>query len=376
MGRERSGQLLVTLGLIVAVTAALVAGATAMVRSTPVVERAAPELLEVPAIRSAVTAEFERSIQAAYAPETVPADDLAVASERMAQNGYVVDDFEMALAEAHRGWLTGDDLAVQLDPRIITQAAERGLRDADVALADRFPTSALVDPAPVPSPWDVTAGSTAALLRVAVLAVLAGFALFVAGAVLDPRTGSSLKALARAVVASGLLLVVGAVVLPLEVLRSIDARVAVLGAVLGTQLVPLLVIAALLIFLGLSLHATADQVVRNVRRTIRRSRRAVKQATPVPSGARPVRHGSARRREAAIDAFFDQTGNTIHARDPEDAEDRAEAVPVEGEGADAEEHAEDLTPEERRARQIAAERREALERIDGARGPNRTHLPR
>ncbi|MFP3907935.1 MAG: hypothetical protein ACLFWR_12955, partial [Acidimicrobiales bacterium] len=350
---------------------------TATVRTTRVVERAAPDLLEVPAVRSAVTAQFERSIQAAYASEPVPEDDLAVASERMAQNGYVVDDFEVALAEAHRGWLDGGDLAVQLDPRTVTEAAERGLRDADVALADRFPRSALVEPEPVPSPWDLTAGSTAALLRVAVLAALAGFATFIAGAVLDPRRGRPLKALARAVVASGLLLVVGAVVLPLEALRSVDDRVAVLGAVLGTQLVPLLVIAALLIFLGLSLHATAEQVVRSVRRTIRRSRRAVKQATPVPSGARPVRHRSARRREAAIDAFFDQKADTIDARDADrDPEDETEDGAVEDEGADAEEPAVDLTPEERRARQLAAERREALERIDGTRGPNRTHLPR
>jgi hypothetical protein len=147
-------QLLVTVGLLLVVGAALVAGSAALVRSTSVVTNAAPDLLEVPAVRDAVRAEFTVAIQTAYGDEVVPAASLEMASERMARNGAVVDAFVESLNLAHLAWLYGGDLAVDLDDRVATQAAMTGLRDADLALA-RAPSTL---PAGPPRPGGVSLG--------------------------------------------------------------------------------------------------------------------------------------------------------------------------------------------------------------------------
>lgn len=378
MARERLGRLLIAVGLIAAVVSVLVVGATFLVRDGDVVERAGPALLEVPEVRSAVTLEFEAQIAAVYAPEPLAPETLAVASERMASNGEVVDDFVRALGEAHGRWLDGAPLQVDLEPRVVTEAAIAGLRDADLSLAERFPRSELLDPRPVPLAWDTTATWVRSLAGLGVVGILAGLAVAGVGAVTDPTRHRPVKAGARALVGAGLVIAVAALVLPLSALRSVDSGLAALGALLGTVTAPLLIVAAVLVFLGLWLHATADRLVRSVRRSIVSHKRETKEAAPVRTGAgQPARRRDTRRRQEAIDAFFDREVEVIDARDPEvRADEPAEYEPADHDSDGETDEPAALSAEEERARAAAEERRAALERIDGTRGGYRTHLPR
>ena len=385
MARERLGRLLVAVGLIAAMISALAVGATFLVRDGDVVEQAGPALLEVPEVRSAVTQEFEAQIAAAYAPEPVAPETLAVASERMASNGEVVDDFVRALSEAHGRWLDGAPLEVDLESRVVTEAAFAGMRDADLPLAERFPRSELLDPRPVPLAWDTAARSVRSMGALGVVGFLAGLVVAGAGAVTDPTRHRPVKAGARALVGAGLVIAVAALVLPLPALRSLDGGLAALGALLGTVTAPMLIVAAVLVFLGLWLHATADRLVRSVRRSIVSRKRETKEATPVRTGtSQPAaRRRDARRRQEAIDAFFDREVDVIDARDPEihtdeptDDDEATEHGRSDDDGDGEADEPAVLSAEEERARAAADERRAALERIDGTRGGYRTHLPR
>jgi hypothetical protein len=379
VGRQRGAQLLASCGLILLVLSLATMGATVPVRNSDAVERSAPELLDIPSVHDQVADEFVRSIERLYAPQIVAPETLAVAAERMVANGYVVDDFQRALGVAHPQWLDGADLLVVLDSTVVTEAALAGLRDADLAVADQYPPGRMVETEPIAMPWDVSAESVAGLARNAGLVALVSLVLVAAGGVLTNRRDRWVKAIARAVVAMGLLLGLSALVLPVAGLRSVDDRIAVIGALIGPMLVPLLILSAVILFIGFTLHAVADRLVASIERGFG-SQRQAKAAAPVRTGTRPTGRRAGRHREEAIDAFFEPTAPdgsesnaVIDARGVDDSADDDESL------RDAEtepEVATPMTPEQERAAALATERREALERIDGTRSGNRTHLPR
>jgi hypothetical protein len=376
VGRGRLGQVLVTVGVVLVLVSLLAVGVSRELRDTESVRGAAPEILEVTSVRTAVTDELGRAIEDLYAPRRIDAGTLAVATERIVSNGYVVDDFQRALDLAHRGWLYGAPMVVELDAAVVTQASVTGLRDADVALAEAFPPGGIVHPAPILLPVHQSASWLVDVGVFGLIGALGGLVLVGFGAVADPARQRTLKTLARGLCTGGVMLILGALVLPLAALRDAHEVVAVLGALAGQRVAPLLVLAAALLFVGLSLHASADRLVSGVTRQIERAR-APRDAKPVQSGAKVSRRGAGRRRSEAIDAFFgDPSTEPIRgeaARD-EPWTDDGELVPTAVAEADGEPVP--LTPEEERTAALASERRESLERIDGTRGGYRTHLKR
>lgn len=399
MGRERWGQLLITLGLAALIGSLFAAGATRQIRDTDAVASATPELLEVESVRDAARAEFARAIQATYAPQDVPADTLSMATERMVQNGDIIDDVAQALEVAHQSWLDGGDLVVELDARVVTQAAISGLRDADLDLANAFPAERLVEPEPIAVPWQATAASLRRAEVLALMVAAAGAVMVLVGAFIQSRRSWTLKSIARAATGAGVLVAVVAVVLPLSAVRSLNDVVSIVGALAEPMRVSMLIVAAMLVFAGLWMRASADRVVATVERRLSKQAKRKKEATPVASGGagHATRKGE-RHRTEAIDAFFDTTpaapserpavidlddlefadeysdqqadknaGGDVNDEGDEDVDAEADDEPVE---------AASKTPEQERAEAIATERREALERIDGTRTGNRTHLPR
>lgn len=400
MGR-RVGQVLVAVGVTIAVVAAFALAASHGVRDTRSVRDAAPELLEMSSVRDAVADELGRAIAELYAPIVVRQETLAGAADRMVSNGYVVDDFQLALAEAHERWVEdGTHLEVQLDAAVATQTALTALRDVDPGVADAFPPDGIVRPAPVLLPIDTTLGRIADLDSAAPLALLGGLLCIVVGAAVDRRRSNTLKNLARGLCTAGLVALLAAFVLPLSLLRDLSPVVGVLGAVAG-QHVPVLVGAAVVaLVIGLSLHASADRIVAEVSRTVSRSARAKKAEAPVPSGAKLSRRGADKARSEAIDAFFTppERQRAMAGDDAEGDEDEQGIGPghgdlelpelveaADGDAGDGDEPGDGdgaprppapLTPEQERAEALAAERKEALERIDGTRSRYRTHLRR
>ena len=398
MRRRRSAQVLVASGLVLAVLCSLAATAFLLTRTTTVVSDAAPDLLQIPVVRAEVRAQFSAGIETAYQPVPVSEAVLDIATERMVDNGYVIDEFGVAFDSAHRAWLDGGALAVSLDPTVVTRAAQTGLSDADPVFAAANPLPELVTPAPIPIPWDGSADSAETAMRVFGVLALGGLVMFAAGAIIEPRAGRPLKALARGVVAWGALVIVVGLI-PSGALVSLDDRLAAVAALVGPIRLPMLVVAAVVLFCGLWLHGAADRIVAGVVRTVDSARHHSAAASPVRSGGRQLGRQSTRRRAAAIDAFFDadqpaKDNATDEADQTVDADDPfGDEVPIVidarggGEDDGGVEESDDVddgappdrpapTPEQERAEALAAERREALERIDGTKGGYRTHLGR
>lgn len=251
MGRHRMGQLLVSVGAIMVVLGLAGLGATSQVRNTAVVTEAAPDLLQIPSLRGPVTDELGRAIERAYAPRTIPAATLAFATERMARNGDVVDEFGRALAAAHVEWKAGRPMVIELDARVLTDVAVISLRDADLDLANSFPDSAMVSTEPIVMPWDTTANNVAGSSRSAAVFGGIGLLVFGLGAALNPRRDRTIRTGARGLVGMGLLLAFAAVVLPLDAITQLNDRLAAFSALLGPALVPMLVGAGIFVFFGL-----------------------------------------------------------------------------------------------------------------------------
>jgi hypothetical protein len=389
-------------------------------RASSVAEDAAPELLEVTAVRDAVRGEFTRALEAAYAPVPVPADVLAVASERMVQNGYVIDAFADALGDGHRRWLSGQPLAVAIPDRVVSEAAVTALRDADLDFAELHPPPAQIPTDAIVWPWQVQSSTVLVWQRLAVLAGMTGIALAVVGAVRDPRRTRSLRYLAVAGMATGVALALAAFVLPLTALRSVD-ELGIVGALLGAQQFWWVLSGLLLAAGGLAVHHRAALVVVTIRQSLQSKTPAAKEAAPAASGARPLPSRPSRRRAQALDAFFEATEPTHLASESATAPDRsgppdvivldgaAEAMPASADHAetpigdvvepveaaigdadepdsepdvDAEEPnrspqpAGQGSPEDERAAALAADRLQALARIDGRQSRNRTYLRR
>jgi hypothetical protein len=378
VGRGRLGQVLVTAGAVALLFALVAIGASHELRDTASVHDAAPELLQIDSVRTAVTAELGRAIQAMYAPLPIDAATLAVATERIVSNGYVVDDFQQALDRAHRAWLYGAPMVVELDPAVVTQASVTGLRDADLDVAAAFPAGGVVRPGPIELPVNRSASSLGDLGMLALAGALISLVMIGFGAVLDPVRQRTMKTLARGMCVAGLVLVLGALVMPLPVVGDLHDLVAVLGALSAQKVASQLVLAGVFVFVGLSLHASADRLVAEVTRQVARAR-APRAAKPVRSGAKVSKRGTERRRSEAIDAFFGDSKASEGKRPEqivleEGPDELLEPLPA-GAPSDTE-GAEELTLEDERAAALAAERREALERIDGTRSRYRTHLKR
>jgi hypothetical protein len=379
VGRRRRGQVVVTAGIVLAIVSSLAIAASRGVRDTDAVREAAPELLEMESVRSAVTTELARAIEELYGPGSLAAGTLAGASERMVSNGYVIDDFQSALGSAHRGWLDGTPLVIQLDARVATQAAVTALRDVDAGAANAFPNGGIVQPQPVVLPIGDTMTQISDLSGLGILGGLVGLVLVGMGAVIDSDRARTLKSLARGLCAAAVLCLLAAFVLPLPVLRDLTDFVGLLGVVAGQNITVLVVVGLVLLLVGLSLHASADRIVAEVNRQMGRAR-TPREATPVASGTKMSRRGAVRHRSEAIDAFFSEAeppAEIVLGDDGEDEDSTVDAPddasPEDGEAPAAKAP---LTPEEERAAALAAERKESLERIDGSRSGYRTHLKR
>lgn len=381
--------MLIVSGLLLVTAALGVFGAVRLARDTDAVRQSASTMLEVPAVRDRVADELAREIEAVYAPRPVPSETATLAASRMLDNGAFVDEFERALGEMHEGWLDGDAPLVVMDAQVLTAAAISGMRDADLELANAFPTPRLVEVAPVELPVTLTADDlgTASVLAWAALIVgglLAGF-----GLRLDPHLPRALARLSGVlgIAAVVVALTAAAAAVPATAGLSMPVALGVATAVISTKTVPGLALAGILLVSSLLARAASIRVGPVV---VRRARRKAAKAdtTPVKEGASPTGRNAGRHRAEALDAFFSEDehqGTTPTGPDddelvamgfslrPEETEDRTDAT--HGDDVDADGDAE-LTPEQRRAVAAADDRRAALERIDGTKGRLRTHLRR
>ncbi len=394
MGRERWGRRLVALGLIAMIAALAAIGITRPLADTHSVQQASAELLDVDTWHEAVGTKLGAALDTAYPDLNLSPDERAFAVERMLVNGDLIDEVERAVEPAHQAWLAGGPFELALDSRATTQAAIAGLRDANPGLVDRIPSETLVEVERITIPMTISASSVERYRMVATAVLIAGLVTVVLGSLAAPRR-FTLKLIARAAVVFGVLVAAAVLLLPWPEFNRLDPNLAVVGALLEPLRTPALVVAALALFIGLWLHASADQLGDGAGQTGQGERRRRRDSTPARSGGPPPAgtRKAERHRTEAIDAFFEPSeavpSERVTVIDLDDLEsddempgdssidDDVEASPalIDDDTGD-ESAAVELTPEQERAEALAAERREALERIDGSRSRYRTHLPR
>lgn len=392
--RARLGQLLVAAGSVALVVAVLLIGATSIALSTTRVGSATPELLAVAEVHDAVVDELAAELPGLYEPGRLSPDVARAVAERMVRDGRFVAGARTAVEDAHRRWRDDGPWELALRTELLVPVAHASLRDVDLELARDLPDGAVLDLAPIA--FGIEPAGTVTDARTSGVAVLVvGLSLLMVGAFVDPRSDRALRRAAAALFVTALL--VGGLGLALGAADLGDRGLALgaFAAVVGVTRTPILVVAGLSILVGAFLWATASQVAPLVEeRSRRRERRAAGPEVAASGSQRRGRWWRARSvRQQAIDAFFDEDDRTapIPAASDEAVERRSEAeqgrVAPSGDGFDQAIAAVEADPdgavagegedrEESDADAAAADRREALERIDGARSRLRTHLPR
>jgi len=405
--RTRLGQLLVAFALVVLVASGLALVLGVVVGSTAVATDAASELIHVDVVRAPIEAELGRAVTAALPPGSISTETSSAVAARIIRDGAVVDEIAVASAASHDLWSSGEATVLVLDPAVVTPAAVAALRDVDLDLARTVDSDLRVVPAAVPLP--VTSTSSEHVERLASLGtfgMVVGLIALVGGALLDVRRDRTIRSISTALLVFGLVLGVTPLLASLPDTDSWGWSSAVVVEMLAAALVPLVVAGVASLALGAFLRAVASQLEPTI--TARIDTRAREAVTPPPAhtGAHVSKRKGKEVRQQAIDAFFGPEAEDNASTSDDDSSEVAEpaviaprstspsflrstsdgfaqaidAVDIDPGGEDETdeptEGSTDDTAGVDEALAAAAERREALERLDGQRSPLRTHLPR
>jgi hypothetical protein len=400
--RTRLGQLLVAFALVVLVASGLALALGAVVTSTSVATDAAPELIHVDVMRAPIEAELGRAVTAALPPGSISAETSAVVAARIVRDGAVVDEIARATAGAHDLWTSGEATVLVLDPEVVTPAAIAALRDVDLGLARTVDTGLRVVPAAIALPATATSSDRVdQVTSLGNLGVFVGLVALIGGAVLDVRRDRTIRSISTALFVLGLALCVTPLLARLPDVVSWGWSSAVVVEMLAAALVPLVVAGVASLAMGAFLRAVASQLAPTITARIEARERDAITPPPAPTGAHLSKRKGKEVRQQAIDAFFgpesDETSSTpndpgeVAAPAPIDprtisagprrstSDGFAQAVDAVDSAPGGDDDEDDSTERDAgvdEAEAAAAERREALERLDGQRSPLRTHLPR
>lgn len=421
MQRTRLGQLLVAGGLVVATVSALGLVFGAVASSTSVAVDAASRLVEVDVIREPIEAELARAVVTVLPPGAMSEETANAVAARMVRDAILVDAIADASGVSHEAWEAGAEFVLILDPGVTTPAAIAALRDVDLGLARSIEDQVQVSAAPIALPITTTSADridqVAGLSR---LGLLLGLVATLSGAVLDRHRDRTIRAAAAALIVFGGVLIVAPLLARIPDLTSWGWRSASIVAAVDAAVVPLVVGGAVSVALGAFLRAVASQAAPTVSARIEQRERDAVTPPPAPTGAHSTRRRHRKVRQQGKDAFFgpeddlfgpdDEASVEVAVADadedagaepaPAHAESGTDAttsrpIPRPATGFDQAVDAVQAAPEGQRdtdveeaddvggeveeisdAEKAAAERREALERVDGGRSRLRTHLPR
>lgn len=393
------GQALVAAGAVALVAALVVVALSTTVLATSRARAATPDLLAIDAATGALVDAVAAELPALVPPGALDAVTARAVAERMVRDSTFVEGSRDAVASAHAAWRDGGDLRLRIPSDVSSPAALAAFRDVDLGLSRSLP-SPLVLP-PVEVAIDITDATVPTDLRSTGLVVaVAGALAVVVGSFLDPRTDRALRRTAGAVALGAGALALVAVVAPVVGIDGRGPALPAAVAMIGVSRTPLLLVAGAAALVAAFGWATANQVAPLVDRRERRRDRRQAGPPPATSGAQASRRRGRAVRQQAIDAFFDdeESEGTPGASEPlEVGERETPLVDYRGDGFDEAVAAVDADPrggttgrseagsesetgaegkDDDRASGAAADRREALERIDGARNRLRTHLPR
>ncbi len=406
--RTRLGRVLVALAAAVGAVAGLCLVGIGVVSSPSLASEAAPDLLAVPELVDPIEDTLALDLAAAAPGEALQPEVARAVAARTVRDSAVVDDIARAAADAQRQWRRGDQPVLDLDARVLTPAALTALRDVDLDLARSIGEDLAVDPSPVVLPMTTDRAETVddvrTLARVVLVAALLALA---AGAALDPRRDRTIRTASSVLLIFGGIVVAAPLLAGLPDLSSMSWGTASLLAMTHAGLVPLAIGGVAALLLGAFLRAVAAQVAPLVEARIAARERAAVEPPPVSTGAQPARRSGRAVRQEAIDAFFAPAevpeaapgGGTASSDDDltTTAPVAPTVSPLRGRGPTSDEFARvvdavdsephgpaapdaiedsDVDDDAEAAADAAAERREALERIDGRRSRLRTHLPR
>ena len=384
--RSRLGQLLVAAGSAVLLVAVPLVVATSLALSTDAVADAAPELLDVDEVHDAAVAELVAIVPTLYPPGVVSPETAGLVAERMVRDSGFVEGTHRAAADAHRAWLAGGDPRPTLGADVLGPAALAAFRDVDLALSRDFPSDPSIPTAAIDAPVTTTADSMRSLRTLGIGLIVAAVLALVIGALLDRRIDRALRWASTAVLLLAAVLAAVAIAVPIPDLSASGWLLPTFAALVDVSQTTLLIGAAAAALVGAFMRATASQVAPLVADRERRRARAAAGPAPAASGAQGPRRRGRAVRQQAIDAFFEESeGGSADAADadlPGD-EDRP-LVAFRGDGFDEAIAAVEADPRGGSTtvdangpdEAASADRREALERIDGARSRLRTHLPR
>jgi hypothetical protein len=383
--RSRLGQLLVAAGSIVLLVAVPLLAVTSLLLSTDAVADAAPDLLAIDEVHDATVVELTAVVPTLYPPGVVSPETADLVAERMVRDSGFVEGTRDAAATAHESWLAGGDPQPTLGTDVLGPAALAAFRDVDLALSRDFPTDVSIPPASIDAPVTTTADTIRSLRTLGVGLLVAALAALLVGAILDRRFDRALRWASTAILLLAAVLAVAAIALPIPDLTSRGWLVPAVAALVEVSRTTILLGAAACALLGAFLRASASQVAPLVAERERRRARAAAGPAPAASGAQVPRRRGRAVRQQAIDAFFEESeGDDFAEVDDPAADEERPLVAFRGDGFDEAIAAVEADPRGGTTsvdspnpdEGAAADRREALERIDGARSRLRTHLPR
>lgn len=401
MQRTRLGQVMVALGLALAVTGGLVLSLVTVLKSPWVAAEAAPALVGVETFGVPIETELAHAVEVVLPIGTMSEETAASVAARMVRDSAVVDEISRAAGDAHDQWDAGEQAVLMLDPAVVTPAAVAALRDIDLGLARSIGTDIEVTPAAIVLPSTAVsadrverAGDTGRLLLVA------GIVAFAVGGILDEHRDRTIRRLSTALLIFGATLGIAAVVARLVDVPSAGWSTPTVIAMVGASMIPLLLGAGAALGLGAFSRAVAAQAAPGVAARVEARHRAKVTPPPVRTGPQASRRRGKAVRQQAIDAFFDSDEPPDEVPDepgsadaPELGQDEVaarptaplmrhaddgfhravDAVETAPAGSAADEPETEVPEDDDEA---ARERREAIERTEADRRPLRTHLPR
>ncbi|HSL57400.1 MAG TPA: hypothetical protein VK866_06125 [Acidimicrobiales bacterium] len=375
--------LTIVAGLLAAV-ALVVLGVTSAALDGAVTEGAVAELVRTEGVAEPLTDVLADAAAGLVAPATIDPSPAHRAAERALDDPDLVDVVGVALVDAHAAWVDGDPLVVRLAPGPTTTPLIGGIRDIDADLARAVPDSRVARPAAatidVPTASDVRRAHD--LARLGLVVALLGML----GAVAVP--GDRARALDRI---GRVVLVLGAGLAVVGLGTSLLGEVGADGAggialtLVAADRAAWLAAAGFAVVVGATAVLLGRHALPAVDRSLRR--RARRRADDAPARTGTVKRAAPAARQAAMDAFFDpdatDAGPDDDGRadpsvdDPTGADTVADDDEVPRPRRPAPARASGDAETDARAAAREADRRAALERIDGTSAtPLRTHLRR
>lgn len=361
---------------LVAAVSVVVLGVAGAALDGDTLDASVSEVVTTGAVHGPLTDVLADALADLVPPGALDPSAAGEAAERALDDPDLVDVVGVALADAHDAWRAGAPAVVRIEPGPATAPLVGGLRDVDAQLAREVApgTVARIGPATieVPAAADVARARDLARLGLAVALLGAVAAVAVPGD--RPRT---LVRIGRLLIGLGAGGAVVALLAPVARDLGADGAWGPMLALVAADRSTWWLGAGLAVVAGLTAVTIGRHVVPAVARA--RRRRAERRSVDAPAPTGRIRRAGPGAREAALDAFFAGPPEPEPERDTTWRDDELveEAPPfvtaeVETERAEADD------PEaQARAAAREADRRAAMERIDGtSSSPLRTHLPR